>query len=254
MMLVVSALHGFSIEASDGAIGTVSDFLFDDRSWKLRWMVVDTGNWLPGRKVLIHPRAIGHIAYERQELAVALTKEKVKNSPDLMQDQPVSMQIENDLYGYYGWDPVWGGSYFGMDPMTMPIAPPAQMTLAEREMAETLARMHNGDPHLRSTKALTGCHLHATDGEIGHLENFLIDKESWAIRYLIVDTRNWWFGRHVLLSPYAVREIDGAENLINLDVTKDRIEHSPVWDPAAIVELAYEKQLHSYYDWPGYGW
>ena len=117
MLEVGSALKGYAIEASDGRIGTVGDFLFDDRTWKVRWLVVDTGTWLTGRKVLVHPSAIGRADYERRELSVSLTKSQVKGSPDILQDQPVSQQMERRLYDYYGWDPYWGDNYFGMGSM-----------------------------------------------------------------------------------------------------------------------------------------
>jgi hypothetical protein len=113
MLNAVSSLKGFEIQAKDGSLGTVSDFLFDDSTWKVRWMVVDTGRWLTGRKVLIHPSAVISAEYGQRELNVALTKAQVKDSPDIRQDRPVSQQMQNDLYGYYGLDPLWGGSMFG---------------------------------------------------------------------------------------------------------------------------------------------
>ena len=143
MLLVGSALKGYAIAASDGRIGTVSDFLFDDRTWKVRWLVVDTGNWLPGRMVLIHPSAIGQADYERRELAVTLTMEKVKGSPDLMQDQPVSQQMEYHLYDYYGWDQYWGGaSYFGA-PWSSAACPVATRSCCPRGKA-SIASMRTG--------------------------------------------------------------------------------------------------------------
>lgn len=114
MLLAGSAFKGLVIEAKDGRIGTFSDMLFDDRTWKLRWMVVDTGNWLPGRKVLLHPSVISLDDFARGELSVRLTKQQVRDSPDIRQDQPVSRQMQDTLYGHYGWDPMWGGgNYFG---------------------------------------------------------------------------------------------------------------------------------------------
>jgi hypothetical protein len=57
------------------------------------------------------------------------------------------------------------------------------------------------DSHLRSTKAVTGYHIEALDGELGHVDGFIVDDESWAIRYMEVATRNWWPGKKVLVSP-----------------------------------------------------
>jgi len=254
MQLVVSALKGYAIEASDGKIGTVGDFLFDDQTWKLRWLVVDTGGWLTGRKVLIHPSAIGHADYERQELPVALTKAQVEGSPDIRQDQPVSRQMESHLYDYYGWDPYWGSSYFGMGAIGLPLAsPPYVGPSAARESGSEESHPDSGDPHLRSIAAVTSYHIHATDGEIGHVENFLVDDASWDVRYLIVDTRNWWPGKHVLVSPYAVREISWSERQVQLNVARGQVKASPPWNPIDMIDQAYEKRLHGHYGWPGYG-
>jgi hypothetical protein len=102
--------------------------------------------------------------------------------------------------------------------------------------------------------AVRGYHIHATDGSIGHVENFLIDDVTWAVRYLIIDTRNWWPGAHVLISPYAVQSIDWGDQQIHLNVTREKVKASPPWNPVEVVEEMYERRLHGYYGWPGYGW
>lgn len=257
MLLVAGALKGYAIEASDGRIGTVSDFLFDDRTWMMRWLVVDTGAWLTGRKVLIHPSAIGPADYVRERLPVSLTRAQVEASPDIQHDAPVSRQMERNLYGYYGWDPMWGGgSYFAGYPDI--IGAPALLSpgyggalgLATAQAGP----QPDGDPDLRSAIAVIGYHIHATDGAIGHLENLLIEDTNWSVRYLIVDTKNWWPGQHVLVSPYAVREISWPDREIHTTLTRERIRASPAWNPLELVERSYEQRLHSHYGWPGYGW
>jgi hypothetical protein len=102
--------------------------------------------------------------------------------------------------------------------------------------------------------AVVGFHIQATDGPMGHVENFLVDDETWGIRYLIIDTKNWWPGQHVLISPYAVRAISWSDRDVTLDVTRDKVKSSPVWEPAEMIERDYEERLHGYYGWPGYGW
>ena len=259
MMLVGSALRRFAIEASDGRIGQVSDFLFDDLTWKIRWMVVDTGTWLTGRKVLIHPSVIGQPDYARESVSLRLTRAQVKGSPDVLSDEPVSRQMEQNIYGYYGWDPLWGnGNYFGSYPYTlgspmMPVAPPKHAGVLEADRPGSAAD-EGGDPHLRSMNAVTGYHVRATDGSMGHVENFLIDDADWGIRYVVVDTKNWWAGQHVLISPYAVRKISWLDHEVMLDVSRDFVKGSPAWDPVAAIDKTYERQLHDYYGWPGYGW
>lgn len=260
MLQVVSNLKGFDIEAKDGALGTVSDFLFDDTTWKMRWMVVDTGRWLTGRKVLLHPSSIGPVDYGRRELTVALTKTQVENSPDILQDRPVSRQMQSDLYGYYGWDPYWGGGMYGYGLYSdglygggLGVLPPPR-SAALRDVARDDLALDDGDPHLRSAAEVTGYHVHASDGSIGHVEDLLVDSTGWGIRYLIVDTKNWWFGKHVLLSPYAVKRIDWSDREVRLDIDREKVKASPPWDPVDEINEAYERRLHSYYDWPGYGW
>ncbi len=265
MLQVVSNLKGFTIEAKDGSLGTVSDFLFDDTTWKMRWVVVDTGRWLTGRKVLIHPSSISHADYERRELSVTLTKAQVEGSPDISNDRPVSRQMQSDLYGYYGWDPYWGGGMYGAGLYAdglyggglgvLPYGRPGSLRPgARRDDAHGDLALDDGDPHLRSAAEVTGYHIHARDGTIGHVEDLLVDSTGWGIRYLIVDTKNWWFGKHVLISPYAVEGIDWSAHHIRLDIDRDKVKASPPWDPIDEINEAYEQRLHSHYDWPGYGW
>ena len=255
MLLVASALKGYAIEASDGRIGTVSDLLLDDSSWKLRWLVVETGTWLSDRKVLLHPSAIGQPDHERQTLPVNLTTHQVEASPASMTDRPVSQQMESSLYRYYGWDPMWGGgSYFGTGGIASPISAPPLFGADARDAAAGDTLLDEGDPHLRSVAELSGYHIAATDGEVGHVDNLLIDDVTWSVRYIVVDTKNWWPGKHVLISPYAVGKIHWDTRVVGVDVSKERVLESPPWEPSAIIDQYYEKRLHTHYGWPGYGW
>ena len=266
MLNAVSSLKGFDIQAKDGSLGTVSDFLFDDSTWKVRWMVVDTGRWLTGRKVLVHPSAVVSADYGARELTITLTKAQVEESPDIATDRPVSQQMQNDLYGHYGWDPLWGRGMFGtgmyggsmasggMGAIASPLSAPAYFGAAAVQEAERGdAGLDEGDPHLRSIAEVTGYHVHATDGDIGHVQDFLLDNASWGVRYLIVDTSNWWVGQHVLISPYSVKSVDWSERHIRLDLTRDKIKSSPSWDPATVIEGEFERRMHNHYDWTGYG-
>jgi hypothetical protein len=220
-------------------------------------MVVDTGGWLTGRKILVHPSAVGQPDYRREEVPVRLTKLQVKDSPSILSDEPVSQQMETDLYGYYGWDPLWGGgNYFGAYPYGMGVGSTSMPVAGDTDVLETprAGSAGDGDPHLRSVTAVSGYHIQATDGPIGHVENILVDDESWGVRYLVIDTRNWWPGQHVLMSPYAVRAISWADRDVTLDVTRGQVKGSPAWNPAEVIERAYQERLHGYYGWAGYGW
>ena len=256
-MQVISALKGYAIEASDGRMGTVADFLFDDASWRVRWLVVDCGTWLTGRKVLIHPSAISRADLEQQQFLVSLTKAQVEMSPELAEDQPVSQQMENQLYTYYGWDPLWGGPYLSETPGAIAspyVAPPYfGLGLGAGETHGEGASLPRSDPHVRSVEEVTGYHIHAVDGEIGHVENFMLDDGDWSIAYFIVDTGNWWFGKRVLMSPLAVKSIDWFDHHVELDVSREKVKSSPPWDPLDAFTQHYAKRLHDHYSWPGSG-
>ncbi len=256
MLQVISPLKGFAIEASDGRIGTVVDFLFDDASWKVRWLVIDCGIWLTGRKVLIHPSAISREDLERRQFVVALTKAQVEDSPELAEDQPISMQMENQLYTYYGWDTLWGGANLGAIPgaMASPLMAPPYLGLGQTDEAEAGddgPTLRGADPHLRSVDEVTGYGVHAVDGEIGHIENLMIDDANWSVHYFVVDTRNWWFGKRVLISPLAVKAIDWSDRHVELNVSRELVKAGPPWDPLVAFNDEYAKRLHRHYGWPG---
>ena len=255
MLEAISALKGYAIEASDGAMGSVGDFLFDDRTWKMRWLVIDTGTWLTERKVLVHPSAVKQAEHQRRAFAVKLTKAQVEGSPSILQDQPVSAQMERRLYDYYGWDPLWSDGYRGgreRDRGALFGAALFRLRFCAQARRRRL-RSACGDPHLRSVAEVTGYHIHAADGEIGHLKNFLIHSASWGVAYMIVDTRNWWPGKRVLMSPHAVKKIDWSEHQIHLNVTRDKVKASPPWDPLALMNQAAMKRLDAHYGWPAFG-
>ena len=257
MLIAVSGLKGVSIEASDGLLGTVGDFLFDDTTWKVRWLVVDTGSWLNERKVLIHPSAIVKADSEWRTIPVKLTRAQVEGSPGILTDRPVSRQMESDMYQYYGSDPYWGGGNFASGAMASPLSlrPPPDMVDRNHPQGENYGDGEGeGDAHLRSTTAINGYHVLATDGKIGHLENIFIDDASWDIRYLTVDTRNWWPGQHVLLSPQSVRQISWSDRQIALNITRDQVKTSPPWDPVKMIDSAYEHGLRHHYGWPRFGY
>lgn len=250
MLKRASALTGYAIVASDGEIGAMADVLFDDRTWLVRWLVVDTGKWLATRKVLLHPTAVGKADHERRELPVALTREQVRGSPELSEHEPVSMQMERHLYDYYGWEPMTLESSFGGNPIASRYSAPPLFVFAPQ--AEIAIHEADCDPHLRSLDAVAGYHVVASDGAIGKVEDMLIDDAGWGIRYLVVDTGTWWSGKRVLISPHAVREISWADREIRVDVSREQVKGSPAWSPLGDVDRDYERDLHDHYNWPGH--
>jgi sporulation protein YlmC with PRC-barrel domain len=249
MLWKASDLHGYAIAATDGHLGMVSDFLFDDATWRIRWLVVDTGHWLPGRKVLLPPSVLGHPDELGRQFSVRLSKQQIKDSPAIDTDRPVSRQTETNIYDYYGWSPYWGTGFYmggyGYVPPPMVALRSGQSKRQADDFAE--AGRDSGDPHLRSAEAVTGYHIHAHDGEIGHVDDFLIEGADWSIHYLVVDTKNWWPGKKVLVSPGTAREIDWMDRLVSLKVDRKKVMDAPPYDEFSIVDRAYEQDFHRHY-------
>lgn len=197
MLWNTSVIIGYAIEANDGKLGTVSDLLFDDSGWIIRWLVVDTGHWLPGRKVLLPLSVLGKPDSRLGHFPVQLTMQRVIDSPDVNTDQPVSRQIEAQVHDHFGWDPYWSSN---SSAMSNAIATPFTVLLYEPEFVENrlsdaVASSIDGDPHLRSITTTIGSYVDASDGEIGHVDGFLVDDIGWNIRYIKIDTKNWWPGQ-----------------------------------------------------------
>jgi sporulation protein YlmC with PRC-barrel domain len=249
MLCTVGTLKGYKLESLDGDIGKAQEFYFDDHYWTIRYLVADTGNWLSGKQVLISPYALAGVVKEEQHLSVDLTKKQIEESPSLATDKPVSRQFEEDYYGYYGWPFYWGGSYqWGAYPYIE----------REREKWRPLPRSEKTwDPHLRSTQQVTGYHVQATDGEIGHIEDFVIDDETWTIRYLIVGTRNWWPGKKVLVAPQWIERVSWSESKVFINLSRETIKQSPEYTEESLLTREYETILHRHYDrsvyWVGEG-
>jgi hypothetical protein len=262
MLHSVENLHGFAVEGTDGQIGQIRDAYFDDRAWAIRFLVVETGPWLEGRKVLISPLAIGEIDWTRQVLAASITREQVRRSPDIDTRKPVSRQHEVEQYGYYGYPYYWGGSGLWGDGMRPDRMLATYRGAASQEAAQNessfvdsqaeLHRQRGDDPHLRSFRAMERYHIHATDGEIGHLDGMLFDDESWAIRYVVVNTSDWWLGHKVLVAPTWIADISWLEATVSVDLTRQAVKHAPAYDPDSLPDREQETQLHEHHGRPGY--
>ena len=253
MLRNVRDLRGYAIRATDGVIGKVDDFYFDDEDWAIRYLIVDTGGWLSGRKVLISPIAIGHPDWIGQLLPVSLTRAQVKRSPDIDTSKPVSRQHEAGYSFYYSYPYYWGGGgLWGMG------AYPGSLTTEERfeeamKTRRTAAALASDDCHLRSCQTLIGNQIHATDGEIGHVKDVLVDEHTWAIRYLIVNTSPWWGGDHeVLIAPPWITTVSWAQARVSVDLTRQAVKEAPSFDPAAYLDRLQEHAIYEHYGRPGY--
>lgn len=249
MLRNVNGLVGYTIRATDGDLGAVREFYFGDQTWTIRYLVVETGSWLSGRKVLLSPAALSEADFESRTFRANLTMEQVRNSPDIDTAKPVSRQHEIDLSAHYAWPMYWGsglstGGMYG-------VAPPSPLMVEESEADEEAAvAQDHDDPRLRSTRAVTGYHIHATDGDLGRVEDYIIDDETWHVRFLVVDTGNWLPGRSVLISPHWIKSVEWEEAKVIVDLSREEIKGSPEFDPYQPVSADYEGKLHDYYGRP----
>jgi hypothetical protein len=242
MLHSVSGMRGFTIHATDGDIGSVDEFLFDDEQWTMRYLVADTGGWLTGRLVLVSPIAFRSTDWDRQTFDVALTRQQVEQSPSIATDQPVSRQQEQEYARYYGYPYYWDGLGLwgaGMYPRM------AYLSAVDSIYGETATeRQPTGDPHLHSAREVTGYAIQARDGELGHVEDFIVDDESWVLRYIVVDTRNWWPGKHVLVSPRWIASVRWTQSSVVVDLLRETIKAGLEYDPSTLLNRAYEIRLH----------
>lgn len=262
MLRSMKDLEGYAIGATDGTIGHVKDFYFDDKAWVIRYLVVDAGAWLANRLVLISPIAIGKPHWDEKILPVSITQEQVRNSPDIDTRKPVSRQHEMDHLAYYGYPYYWGGGGLwgaGMYPNLMRpgyegfgIPRPEQPEAGDTFTRAEAARHQDDDPHLCSCKAVIGYHIEATDGDVGHVHGLLVDEESWAIRYMVVDTSNWWLGHKVLIAPPWIRDMRWVEEKVSVGLTRQAVKDAPAYDPAAQLHREQEQRLHEHYGQAGY--
>jgi sporulation protein YlmC with PRC-barrel domain len=242
-----SELVGLPVHATDGDIGSITKILFDDERWTVRYVVVDTGKWLPGRQVLISPISIRRTRSAGGAVDVSLTRQQVKDSPDIDTDRPVSRQQEMKYHTYYGYPYYWGGvGLWGTVAYPWALA---EDSTENRVLAAELARDVNqhADTHLRDSTVVRGYHIKASDGEVGHVDDFLLDDESWRIQYLIVDTSNWLGGRHVLVSPDWVTSVRWDESRVHVALTRDAVKNSPDYDSLTAPNREYEQELYTHY-------
>lgn len=245
MQIIVSKLTGYSIGAKDGDIGKVDDLLFDDKLWTVRYLVADTSKWLPGRRVVISPLALGRVESDEKTVSVALTKEQVENSPDV-DSRHFSREHERSYHDYYGWPYYWvGGDVWGGT--TAPASLAAQQRL---EMA-ALEQERDDEIHLRSTRDVTAYYIEARDGDIGHVEDFIVDDATWEIRYMVVDTQNWWAGKKVLVAPEWIERVSWADSRVYVDLSREAIKTGPEFNPD-LLNCDYEEKLYKHYNRPGY--
>jgi hypothetical protein len=234
------------MRASDGELGEVKDAYFDDHLWTARYLVVDTGGWLEERRVLISAISVENIDWEKRSVSVRLTRQQVKVCPNIDTDKPVSRQQEADFLGHYGYPSYWEGPFaWGTTSSPCPISRPTPLAVNDIPAEHRSVVL---DSHLRSAREVRSYQLQATSSFIGHVDDFLVDDESWAMRYIVVDARD----KHVVISREWITLVDWAERLVTVDVMPDTVRRAPEYSPAIEYSRLHETSLHRHYQRPGY--
>jgi hypothetical protein len=256
-------MKGLTICAIDGEIGMVDHFYFDDHNWVIRYLVVDTGGWLSGlghTLILISPYSLGSTNWHARLLNVKLTRQQVAGSPAIDTHKPVSRRHERKHNDYHGYPHYWAGPYlWGAEytparvaPSKDPGASAARNGSLPWEQDEAEAGHGSPDSHLRSTAEVHGYSIEASDGEIGHVQDFVVDDENWAVRYLEVATRNWWPGKKVLLPPSWIMSVSWQDSKVIADLQREKIQSSPEYVESEPISRGYETQLYQHYGQPPY--
>jgi len=219
----INSLIGYSLEATNGKIGEVEDFYFDDETWTIRYLIVKTGGWLSGRKVLISTDALTKTGELTDSIPVNLTIEQIQNSPDIDTDKPVSRQKEAMLNQHHFWKNYWGSGSYGGE-MGIPNALPLKIKDIDRDPSD--------DVHLRSIVQVGGYAIHASDGEIGHVNDFIIDDQTWQLLDLVVDTHDWIGGKKVLIGVDQIHSISFLSWRVYIQIPIAAIENSKLFEAA----------------------
>ena len=233
MLQSIKNLINFNIEAKDGSLGRAYDYYFDDVQWKIRYLVVSTSRWLPGRKVLLSPEVMYGINGVDQYLVLDLTTDQIKESPDVGTELPVSKQKEQELRSYYSWPTYWNAEF----------EPRSVYYKADDDQSEQ-------DHHLRSVREVKGYPLSASDGEIGHVDDLIVDFDDWTISYMVVQTGSWLESKKVLVPLEWIQRISWSERQVTADLTQEQVKHSPIYESYAPVNREYEIRLYDYYGRP----
>jgi sporulation protein YlmC with PRC-barrel domain len=239
MLDKAKALLEYKLNCMNEEIGSVKGFYFDDRHWAIRYLAADTGPWLPGRQVLISPHAVNTVSRERHRVVLGVTRRQIEDAPSLDPEQPVSPQFEEAYHTFHGWPKYWRGPY------TWGSA--SRPDRARRHQTQGTDVEAGWAPRVRRTSDVNGAYVQTTDGEMGHVEDLIIDGDTWAIRYLIISAQNWWPGKRVLVSPQWIQRVMWERWEIFIGLSGETIRQAPEYSDHLLVTREYETRLHGHY-------
>jgi sporulation protein YlmC with PRC-barrel domain len=226
MLVNVSTMRNWRVEATDGEVGKLVDVFFDDERWGARYLVVKTGGWLASKKVLLSPASVSRASQLSGSVSVYLTREQIEKSPDVDTDMPVSRHYEIAHALHYGYPHYWSGEMLwgaGIYPGVVPVGDEIAETEIQAAQEEAAAERS----HLRSSFELIGYRVEAIDGDAGDLEDLTLDSETWAIRHLVVDTARWWPGGQVKVHPSSVTDMSWKDKTLRLHLTREQLKNMP---------------------------
>jgi len=227
MLRSLKQSYGEKLGALDGEIGQVKDFYFDDRNWTVRYVVAETGPWLTSRQVLLSPRAIGRLFQDGRAMLVNLKRKQIEDSPPIEWHKPVSRQYEEEYHRYYGWPGYWDGDGLWGGIHAFPILETPEKISPGTSEVRAASKSEKADAHLRSTLAVKGYNLRATDGIAGHICDFMVDEDNWAIGELVIKIGHRFTGSEVLVPVTCVERISYEESTVFVNLTKTAVEEKP---------------------------
>ena len=244
MLYEAKSFKNYALCGIDGTIGKVKELLFDDQKWNVRYLVVDTGNWLKGRKVLIAPNFLVDVSKENQCITVNLTKKQIEDSPPLSSDQPVDRQYDKAYW-----------SFFNLPESVLTKLPEDQAfmrKLDKKDLDDRHAEERSWDHQLRSTSASTGNNIEALDGEVGCIDDFIIDDQTWSIRYMVVNSADWWAGHKLLVAPPWISKLNWGDAKIFININRAPFESLEEFTSIDMLSREYEERLHRSCNRQGY--
>ncbi|MGV8084819.1 MAG: PRC-barrel domain-containing protein [Candidatus Bilamarchaeum sp.] len=218
MLRSLKSLFDYGLKATDGEIGSVNDFYFDDQLWTIRYLVLKTHKWLPGRDVLISPLSLGQPDWEHRIVPTMLNKVQIEQSPDIKSHTIVTREEEERLIKYYNWSPYW---------------------------------TNKPNTHLQSARQVLGYTIATRDDPFGSVDDLIIDDHDWHVRYFVVTT-SLIPSKKVLLSLDWIKEIVHSGKKVHVDLLKKQVENSPEYNIDQPVNRGYEEVLYDYYGKPKY--
>jgi hypothetical protein len=240
-LLNLDTIKTYALEAVNGEVGRFEEIYFEDSYFMIRYLVVNTGGWLSGQKVLLSPFTVGDVDEKDHKLFIELTQEQIKHSPPIESNRPVSREYEINYFNYYGWPPYWENTPW---PSTPSIPP----TVTASPHEKTNSSFRPDENHLRSSKELQGYSINVKNGSIGHLKSFIIDTQYWTIRYLEIDTRKWLRGgKYILISPAWISQISWPDRSLSVELSREVLKDAPEYDENKTIDRDYEFKLFNYY-------